>query len=362
MTAGFETRDEGRALGRAGSGPGDMTGFSIAREDGSARAKPGVVARLATAAIAIGLVAAALWAIVALTLPEPPPTRAPFGMNPGETAPRGGALAAALLAVQGVFHQHLQAALTAMRDGASGVWTLIAVGFGYGVFHAAGPGHGKAVISAYLVADGKALRKGFALCLAAAVVQAVAAIAIVGVGAALFSATASGMTLASRRIEFASFAIVAALGLYLTWRKAGKVVFLVGGAGAGADAPGCDHVHMPGPADFERKSALRDQAGVVLAAGLRPCAGALVILAFALSQGMFWAGVAATFAMAAGTALTTGLIASLAVGAKALALRVAGGRSRLAALLGAGLELAAAAFVLVVGLALTTGMLGAGIF
>ncbi|MFY9292361.1 MAG: nickel transporter, partial [Methylorubrum rhodinum] len=100
----------------------------------------------------------------------------------------------------------------------------------------------------------------------------------------------------------------------------------------------------------------RERAGVVLAAGSRPCAGAVLILVFAASQGLLWAGIAATLAMALGTALTTGVLASLAVFAKALALRLAGGRGQAGALAVGGLELLAAAFVLVLGLALVAGI------
>ena len=97
-------------------------------------------------------------------------------------------------------------------------------------------------------------------------------------------------------------------------------------------------------------------AGVVLAAGMRPCAGAIVVLVFALSQGLFAAGVAATFAMALGTALTTGLIASMAVFAKAVAVRLARGRGDNGRRLIAAIELLAAAFVLVLGMSLLSGV------
>ena len=36
-------------------------------------------------------------------------------------------------------------------------------------------------------------------------------------------------------------------------------------------------------------------AAAVLSVGIRPCSGALIVLVFALSQGIFWAGVASTF-------------------------------------------------------------------
>jgi ABC-type nickel/cobalt efflux system permease component RcnA len=113
---------------------------------------------------------------------------------------------------------------------------------------------------------------------------------------------------------------------------------------------------MPPPEELSRLTRWRDMAGVALAAGIRPCAGALVVLVFALSQGLFAAGIAATFAMALGTALTTGAIAALAVFAKALALRAAGGRGMIGAVAIAGLELLAAAFVLVLGLSLLLGV------
>lgn len=68
----------------------------------------------------------------------------------------------------------------------------------------------------------------------------------------------------------------------------------------------------------------REQSGVVVAVGLRPCSGALVVLVFALSQGLLAAGIAAVFLMGLGTAITTGTLAALAVGAKGLAGRIAG--------------------------------------
>ena len=124
------------------------------------------------------------------------------------------------------------------------------IGFAYGVFHAAGPGHGKAVIAGYLVASERALIKGFALSLSAALVQALVAIAIVSVAAVALHATAGTMTKVTGAVEVASFAAVAAIGGVLTWRKAGKFVRVAGlGQDAGAaPAEACDHVHLPPPA------------------------------------------------------------------------------------------------------------------
>jgi ABC-type nickel/cobalt efflux system permease component RcnA len=96
----------------------------------------------------------------------------------------------------------------------------------------------------------------------------------------------------------------------------------------------------------------RDAAGTVIAAGLRPCSGAILVLVFAAAQGIVLAGVAATFAMAVGTALTTGAIAAAAVYAKAKASRFAALRTTGAARLLSGLELVAALAVLLLGVGL----------
>jgi nickel/cobalt transporter (NicO) family protein len=310
-----------------------------------------MLAAIAIIALAMGLIG--LW----LGPLNNPPPRNPFGMGLREATPSG-SLGAWILSVQSGFYGSLQAGVREMKENGSALFSLLLVGFAYGVFHAAGPGHGKGVISAYLVADEKALRKGFALSLAAALVQALVAIGIVFIVSLVLRATASTMNKLAMNVELASFIAVTLLGTALTWRKAGKVL----GVMALARNPhasvqeNCDHVHMPPPEELSRLTRWRDMAGVAIAAGIRPCAGALIVLVFALSQGLFAAGIAATFAMALGTALTTSAIAALAVFFKAMALRVAGGRGASGAIAIAGLELLAAAFVLVLGASLLYGL------
>jgi nickel/cobalt exporter len=314
--------------------------------------------RLGLAAIAIALVAGAMSLLVWWLAPDaPPPVRNPFGMGLREAAPTG-TLGAYILDVQSGFYRSLQQAVAGLKDQGTALWSLLAIGFAYGIFHAAGPGHGKGVIAAYLVADEKALAKGFALSLAAALVQALVAILVVSFVALLFKATAATMNQVTKGVELMSFAAVALLGVLITWRKAGKVLGVIASSRnpLAQQEENCDHIHMPPPEEISRLRRWRDMAGVALAAGIRPCAGALVVLVFALSQGLFPAGIAATFAMALGTALTTGAIAALAVFAKVLALRIAGGRGASGAVAIAGVELLAAAFVLVLGASLLFGL------
>jgi nickel/cobalt exporter len=314
-----------------------------------------MLAAVAIIALAMGLIG--LW----LGPVSKPPPRNPFGMGLREATPSG-SLGSWILSVQSGFYGSLQSGVREMKQNGSALYSLLLVGFAYGVLHAAGPGHGKGVISAYLVADEKALRKGFALSLAAALVQALVAIAIVAIVSLALRATAATMNKLAMNVELASFLAVALLGAVIAWRKAGKflgVMSLTRNPYA-AVQDDCDHVHMPPPEELGRLTRLRDMAGVALAAGIRPCAGALIVLVFALSQGVFAAGIAATFAMALGTALTTGAIAALAVFFKAAALRIAGGRGASGAIAIAGLELLAAAFVFVLGASLLYGLWAAG--
>jgi len=81
---------------------------------------------------------------------------------------------------------------------------------------------------------------------------------------------------------------------------------------------------------------------------------------FALAQGLFWAGVAATFVMGLGTAITVAAIATLAVSAKGVARRLAAGRSGGGgALAMRGVEFGAAGLVLLLGAGLLLGYVAA---
>ena len=108
--------------------------------------------------------------------------------------------------------------------------------------------------------------------------------------------------------------------------------------------------HAVGPGDI--RGDWREQMGVVLAVGLRPCSGALVVLVFALSQGLLPAGIAAVFLMGAGTAITVAVLATIAVTAKGLASRIGGVDNPVTAAVVWWLELLGAALVLAFGVLL----------
>jgi nickel/cobalt exporter len=256
--------------------------------------------------------------------------RVPFGIGgtEGMATPPGNALAAFILQKQSEFYRAMSTAVHGLAGNPAALWTLLGIGFLYGIFHAAGPGHGKAVISSYIVADARALRRGFALALAAALFQGVVAIALVGLLVGLLGFTAIGMTKAASFVETLSYALVICFGLWLVWRKGRAFIASFSQQPASADLA-CDHVHLP-PPEALRNLSLREAAAVAVAAGSRPCTGAILILVFTLVQAgtatgaaRYWligAGVATVVAMSLGTAITTGAIAAIAVFAKKLAL------------------------------------------
>jgi nickel/cobalt transporter (NicO) family protein len=151
----------------------------------------------------------------------------PFGMT--RTAPPAevGGFADWILAKQAEFYRMLSSLIRAAKADGSAAYTLLGVSFLYGVFHAAGPGHGKAVISSYLVANNETWRRGLVLSFASAMLQALVAVAIVGVAAALLGATAKAMSNTVRVIEIVSYALIVLIGLRLLWVKGRAFVRLL---------------------------------------------------------------------------------------------------------------------------------------
>lgn len=298
------------------------------------------------------------------------------------------------------FYRTLTGALRSMRDGGGGMWLLVGISFAYGVFHAAGPGHGKAVISSYMLANEVALRRGVMLSFVSAMLQAVTAIAVMGAVYLMLRGTAVSMTDATRFLEIASFALVAAFGAWLLWKKAGppiagliwgRPVRALSAAAAVHDhshshehhhgqacthdhhhdhahshehahahdavCSTCGHSHAPDPAmlsgdRFDWKTAW----AAIVAVGMRPCTGALVVLSFAFLNGLWLGGFLSVFAMAIGTAITVSILATMAVLAKNWAVAFAGD-GRTGNRVHTTIEIAGAAFVFLLGVTLLTASL-----
>lgn len=290
----------------------------------------------------------------------------------------------------------LSGAIRAAKADGSAAATLMGISFAYGIFHAAGPGHGKAVISSYVVANNETWKRGVMLSFASAVLQAFVAILIVGIAAALLGATAKMMGDAVRVIEAVSYALIALIGARLLWVKGRAFLrLLIPPAPALAhahashghahhhdhahnhrhdhghhhdhhhghhhdhdhddDASAWGHAHAPEPSELKGRDWWKRGLSAIVAVGLRPCSGAILVLVFALAQGIFWIGAAATLVMGIGTAITVAAIATIAVMARGVAGRFAHAKPGIGMIALRGFETAAAGLVLVFGVLLLTG-------
>lgn len=317
---------------------------------------------------------------------------------------------------QQAFYRSLSSAMKAMRDDGGQVWMLVGLSFAYGVFHAAGPGHGKAVISSYMLANEVALRRGVILSFISAFLQAATAIVVMLLAYFVLRGTSVSMTNAAHFLEIASYVFVTGFGAWLLWKKVGPVVRrMIGAAPAyslsaastphahrdhdhhahghhdhdsghhhhdgqcchghhdhgdahrhddhahhheeGMVCTSCGHSHAVDPSllaseRFDWRTAWTAMAAV----GLRPCSGALIVLSFALLNGLWVAGILSVLAMALGTAITVSTLAVLAVTAKNWAVLLAGG-GRLGNRIHTAIEIGAAAFIFLVGLTLLSASL-----
>nr|AWM05279.1 nickel transporter [Bradyrhizobium symbiodeficiens] len=332
----------------------------------------------------------------------------PFGApKPAQAAePEASGIIGWLLAKQSEFYRQMSSTIRAAKSDGSAVWTLLFISFAYGIFHAAGPGHGKAVIASYLVANRETARRGIALSFASALMQSLVAILIVGISAWVLNATAKTMCKAEGAIEIASYGLIALFGLRLVWVKGRtfiRALQAVQPVPALAGVPHdhdhghhhhhdahdhhdhghrhdhdhdhahaqahhghdhvhdehCGHSHGPTPSELAGPGGWRRGFAAILTVGIRPCSGAILVLVFALAQGLFWAGIAATFLMGIGTAITVAAIAVVAVSAKDIATRLSAGRDGGGALFMRGIEFAAAGVVLLFGTGLLLGYIAA---
>ncbi len=315
---------------------------------------------------------------------------------------------------QQAFYRTLTSALKAMREDGSKLWVLIGLSFAYGVFHAAGPGHGKAVISSYMLANEVALRRGVILSFASALLQGATAIILMGVVFLALRGTSISMTDAAWFLETVSFGLIAAFGAWLLWRKLTGLIPTrvpapqpmhslsaahvhehkndhshehrpgddchdhhhqmhehacghehhhghdhLHGHAPGEVCPSCGHSHAPDPTlltgeRFDWKTA----SSAIAAVGIRPCSGALIVLTFAFLNSLWLGGILSVLAMSIGTAITVSVLATLAVTAKNWAVALSGG-NRAGNHIHTAIEIGGAALVMLLGLTLLAASLAA---
>jgi ABC-type nickel/cobalt efflux system permease component RcnA len=224
------------------------------------------------------------------------------------------------------YQRRIQQSLsTSLRDIKSGsgslaLWTLVAVCFGYGVVHTLGPGHGKAVVVAYFL-DSKRPRAWIEGVFAGswiAFTHTLAALLLAG-GLKTFAVVGLfGALREVRNVEIVSYTLILLIGFWRLWAGISGHLH--------EHAHGDDHHHDH---DHQHQHpAQRTLAGWLLltAAGIAPCAGALVVILLSLALGVLWAGVIGVIAIALGMAITLAAVGMASMVAHRLI--IGDGRSR----------------------------------
>ena len=270
---------------------------------------------------------------------------------------------------QQVFYKAMTTSLKAIKTDGNSAWYLIGLSFAYGIFHAAGPGHGKAVISSYMLANEVAAKRGIALSFASAILQGITAVVVISTIMLFLRGTGIKTNNLAGSLEITSYFLVMMLGVYLLWTK----VFIKKTTHKHnhnhnhdhsdrhhihTDDCGCGHSHAADPKMLEGKLGLKEAWSAILAVGLRPCSGAIIVLTFAFLNGLFVAGILSTFAMSIGTGITVATLALIAVVTKNTAIKISGAQDSLATIHRV-IEISGAALVFILGLLLFSASLTA---
>lgn len=222
--------------------------------------------------------------------------------------------------------------------------TLMGFSLIYGIVHAIGPGHGKIVITTYLATHPSRLKNSLTLTFASAVVQGLVAVLLVTIMLGVLQLSSRQLHQSSFWLERGSFVLVMLLGVLLCWRgvkrcyntlkalkpRKGLVIQRlrpVDDQHVHDDACGCGHQHLPTDQQLQAGSDWRTQATIVLAMGLRPCSGAIMVLLFSKVIGVYLWGVLSALVMALGTSITVSMIGLLVFYSRTVAVKLSAKRT-----------------------------------
>ena len=264
---------------------------------------------------------------------KPPDTApAPAAAPPAAAGPSlFGGYVQRLARTQARLNDRISSEIRTVRDtgSAAALATILSIAFLWGVLHAAGPGHGKSLVAAYLVSSDASWTSGIVMGGAMSLLQGLTAIVAVLVLAVILHELQTKVQMQGALIELISYGLVALLGLVMLWRAAtGKAHgHHHGPLPAEHHDHDHDHAHNHGhdhhhaPAD--RRPGFR--AILTLFGGLAPCASAIIIMLFSLANDALLIGAVAVLALSLGMGLTVSAIGILSVVARDFMRRLARG-------------------------------------
>jgi nickel/cobalt exporter len=228
---------------------------------------------------------------------------------------------------------------------AGGLLLVAAIALAYGIFHAAGPGHGKTIVSSFLLANEGKIRQGFVIGYLVGAVHTLSALTIVIVLYYVIRGIfATGVEQATRYIQIATFAIITLIGAVMLVRRAM-------GKGRHHSRP-CGH-RNDGEDHHEEAAGLtmRNMLGIAVPAGVIPCPGDVAVILFALSLNMPAVSILAVSSISIGIGTTIGVIGAMVILVKRGAIRaVAGADKKRDATIRRVIEIVGAAILFVFGL------------
>jgi nickel/cobalt exporter len=214
--------------------------------------------------------------------------------------------------------------------------SLIMIAFLYGVLHAAGPGHGKAVATSYLISRGRKLGEGILLGNLIAFFHGLSAVLlVVAVQFVLKRGVAGPLESVTHATQLISYSLIVLLGAglltisLLSWRRRAR-------NGGSNPARG-----------------LREKRGgplaIALAVGMIPCPGVVLVVLFCLSLNLVGLGLLLAFFLILGMAVTISSVGLVGLAGRNLALEVLERRRRLTETIEGVIEVTASILVMALG-------------
>ena len=247
---------------------------------------------------------------------------------------------------QMLLNERISHQFKAVRDTGSSTafFTILALAFFYGVLHAAGPGHGKSIVAAYFVANEARWTSGVVMGGIISLLQGLTAIVVVFLLSLVLKTSQMAVENNGAMVEFISYGLVVLIGLVLFYRAVtgkghnhhhGPVSFGHDHHDHDHHACGHDHGHHDHDHHHDHAHDHHHQAPaggsfrriLTLAAGVAPCASAIIIMLFALANGAMLVGTIAVLSLSLGMGLTVSAIGVLSILARGLMKRFAGGET-----------------------------------
>jgi ABC-type nickel/cobalt efflux system permease component RcnA len=203
---------------------------------------------------------------------------------------------------------------------------LILISFVYGVVHAAGPGHGKAVAMSYMVSRDSDVRGCVLLGNFIALFHGLSGIILVLIIHFVLQNTVMGSLESVTRItQIISYSLIALVGMFLlvknlySWHR-------------------------------RTETGISSPLSTALIVGMIPCPGVVLIMLFAMSLHMLWLGLLLAVIMIVGMAVTISAVVAAGVTGKSMLLGALDRRNKTVTIVERTLNIAAALIVTILGL------------